>query len=266
MGFSCSLLAATATISTVSSSAFLPCCRQALGTPYLVSYRLFNTQRHLLLNSMVFSCKGFKCVKIGKKWSRRRVQLHKAAYICMLQTSFGCLIVFSTIWSVFSYWAILLLWQPLYSRILCLLRQTSILLFLWVLHWVSETAEIFIFLPVNWELQFAVWKLATHTGLSDSLKFLIVLFMLTVIYPGKGVMMCLVFAAALFLFVFNRLRCWWVRWWEKLLFHLLRQSLQQEILGEDYWSCRCPTQGKEWSTNCWFLFWKKKKGKILKCT
>lgn len=158
MGFSCPVLAATATISTGSSSAFLPCCRQALGMLYLVSYRLFNTERLLLLNSMFFSCKDFKCVKIGKKWSSRRAQPHKATYICVLLTSFGCLVVFSTIWSVFSYWAILLLCQPLCSRILWLLRQTSLLLFLWVLHWVSETAEIFIFLPVNWELQFAVWE------------------------------------------------------------------------------------------------------------
>lgn len=95
----------------VSSSALLPCCRQALGTLYLVS-RLSNTQRLLLLSSMFFSYKGFKCVKIGKKWSRR-AQLHKAAYICVLKNT-SAVSQYSVQHEVrvFSYWAILLWFNP----------------------------------------------------------------------------------------------------------------------------------------------------------
>lgn len=74
-----------------------------------------------------------------------------------------------------------------------------------------------------------------HIGLSHALQFLILLFILLIIYPGKGVTMCLVFAA--FLCFLNRLKCWWVRWWEKLPFRLLRRSSQQEISGEDFWAC-----------------------------
>lgn len=62
----------------------------------IVSYRWANTQRLVFPSSLVFSCKGYKAVKIGKKQSGRRVQLHKAACICILKNNFSCLIVFHT--------------------------------------------------------------------------------------------------------------------------------------------------------------------------
>lgn len=59
-GFSCTVLAAPAAVSMVSHAV------DRLSHSVIASCTLSNTQRLVFLNSMVFSYKGYKSVKLGK--------------------------------------------------------------------------------------------------------------------------------------------------------------------------------------------------------